>query len=57
MSKMSTLDLLIRERLERGEDPIDIAYALDIPVSWVYEVEENSPFATSNSWPINQLLL
>jgi hypothetical protein len=49
MSKMSTLDLLIRERLERGEDPIDIAYALDIPVSWVYEVEENSPFATSNS--------
>ena len=49
MSKMSTLDLLIRERLERGEDPIDIAYALDIPVSWVYEVEENSPFATTNS--------
>ena len=49
MSKMSTLDQLIRERLERGENPVDIAYALDIPVSWVYEVEENSPFATSNS--------
>ena len=49
MSKMSTLDLLIRERLERGEDPVDIAYALDIPVSWVYEVEETSPYATSNS--------
>jgi hypothetical protein len=49
MSKMSELDTMIRERLERGEDPIDIAYALDIPVSWVYETEENSPFATSNS--------
>ena len=49
MGKMSTLDLLIRERLERGEDPVDIAYALDIPVSWVYEVEEISPYATSNS--------
>lgn len=49
MSKMSTLDLLIRERVERGEDPVDIAYALEIPIAWVYEVEENSPFATSNS--------
>jgi len=52
MSKMSELDMLIRERLERGEAPVDIAYALDIPVSWVYEVqhdEENSPFATINS--------
>lgn len=49
MSKMSTLDMLIRERLERGENPVDIAYALDIPVSWVYELEESSPFATSNS--------
>lgn len=46
---MSTLDMLIRERLDRGEDPVDIAYALDIPVSWVYEVEEISPYATSNS--------
>ena len=44
MSKMSNLDILIRERLERGEEPIDIAYALEIPVSWVYEIlntEEN----------------
>jgi len=49
MSKMSTLDILIRERLERGEDPVDIAYALEIPLAWVYEVEENSPYATSNS--------
>ena len=38
MSKMSNLDILIQERLERGEEPIDIAYALEIPVSWVYEI-------------------
>lgn len=51
MSKMSTLYTLILERLERGELPVDIAYALDIPVSWVYEAmaEETSPYATINS--------
>ncbi len=49
MSKMSELDAMIRERLERGENPADIAYALEIPISWIYEVEENSPFATTNS--------
>ena len=49
VSTMSTLYTLIQERLERGEQPADIAYALDIPVSWVYEVEECSPFATLNS--------
>ena len=38
MSKMSELDILIRDRLERGEEPVDIAYALEIPVSWVYEI-------------------
>ena len=44
MSKMSDLDIQIQERLERGEEPVDIAYALEIPVSWVYEIrntEEN----------------
>lgn len=40
MSKMSELDAMIRERLERGEEPVDIAYALEIPVSWIYEVQE-----------------
>jgi len=54
MSYMSTLSILIQERLERGELPADIAYALDIPVSWVYETqaqmdEEFSPFETCNS--------
>lgn len=49
MSVMSNLFTVIQERLERGETPADIAYALEIPISWVYEVEENSPYATSNS--------
>lgn len=38
MSKMSELGVQIRERLERGEEPVDIAYALEIPISWVYEI-------------------
>lgn len=38
MSMMSNLDIEIQERLEQGENPIDIAYALEIPVSWVYEI-------------------
>jgi hypothetical protein len=54
MSKMSDLSMLIQERLERGEEPVDIAYALDIPISWVYEEQEqlqecNSPYSTINS--------
>lgn len=40
MSKMSDLSILIQERLERGEDPADIAYALEIPVAWVYESQQ-----------------
>lgn len=53
MSAMSTLYTMILERVERGQTPADIAYALDIPVSWVYEametVEEYSQYATINS--------
>jgi hypothetical protein len=54
MSKMSDLSIMIQERLERGEEPVDIAYALDIPISWIFEEQEqlhenNSPFATINS--------
>lgn len=53
MSRMSELSVLIQERLERGEAPVDIAYALEIPMSWVYEEQahqdECSPFATVNS--------
>jgi hypothetical protein len=53
MSKMSTLYTLILERVDRGDMPADIAYALDIPSSWVYEAmetaEEYSQYATINS--------
>jgi hypothetical protein len=54
MSRMSDLSVMIQERLERGEEPVDIAYALEIPISWVFEEQEqlqenNSPFATINS--------
>jgi hypothetical protein len=53
MSKMSTLHVMILERVERGEMPADIAHALDIPTSWVYEametMEEFSQYATINS--------
>ena len=53
MSKMSTLYTLILERVNRGKTPADIAYELDIPVSWVYEAmqttEEYSQYATINS--------
>jgi len=40
MSKMSDLSMSIQERLERGDEPVDIAYALDIPISWVFEEQE-----------------
>lgn len=49
MSAMSELYIVIQERLERGETPADIAHDLEIPVAWVYEVEQCSPYATSNS--------
>ena len=53
MSKMSALYTIILERVDRGEMPVDIAYALDIPVNWVYEAmetaEEYSQYATINS--------
>lgn len=40
MSKMSELHTLILERVYRGELPVEIARALDIPVNWVYEAME-----------------
>ena len=53
MSKMSTLHTLILERVYRGELPVEIARALDIPVNWIYEAmetaEEYSQYATINS--------
>jgi hypothetical protein len=54
MSKMSELSMLIQERLDRGDEPVDIAYALDIPLDWVFQEQEqlqesNSPYSTINS--------
>ena len=49
MSKMSDIEIQIEELLDQGQTPFMIAQMLNIPVSWVYSVEENSPFATSNS--------
>lgn len=53
MSKMSALYTMILERVDCGEMPVDIAYALDIPTNWVYEAmqtaEEYSQYATINS--------
>jgi hypothetical protein len=56
MSKMSDLDIQIQDRLKGGQNPADIAYALDIPISWMFDsqpletdAEEHSPFSTINS--------
>lgn len=50
---MSTLYTLILERIDRGDLPADIAYALDIPPGWVYEAmeaaQEYDQYATINS--------
>lgn len=40
MSAMSNLHLTITDCLEQGRTPEDIAYSLEIPISWVYEVFE-----------------
>lgn len=38
MSKMSDLNLQIRDLIENGYDAESIALILEIPESWVYEV-------------------
>lgn len=43
MSRMSELDLEIRERTARGDTPDQIAFCLDIPLHWVQEwIGENA---------------
>jgi hypothetical protein len=56
MSKMSELDLSIRDMLEEGYNPVSISVRLGIPVHFVYDIleddqygEELSPFNTVNS--------
>ena len=40
MSAMSNLHQSIQELLEQDYNPAAIAYMLDVPLSWVYEVTE-----------------
>ena len=56
MSQMSNLEIEIEEMLGQGSDPLFIARILEIPVTWVYEVNDNhtveesyDPFETVNS--------
>jgi hypothetical protein len=56
MSKISELDLTIRDMLEEGYGPVSISVRLGIPVYFVYDIlsydediEELSPFNTVNS--------
>jgi hypothetical protein len=57
MSKVNELYLDIELMLEQGSHPVLISTVLDVPVSWVYEVIEDSekteedfdPFITVNS--------
>jgi hypothetical protein len=55
MSKMSELDQDIQIMLDQGCTPVEIALALEIPISWVFESaqahteQDVSPYATINS--------
>jgi len=56
MSRMSELDLSIRDMIEEGYSPVTISVRLGIPVHFVYDILENdqygeelSPFNTLNS--------
>jgi hypothetical protein len=57
MSKVNELYLDIELMLEQGTHPATISAVLDVPVSWVYEViddsqkteEDFNPFITINS--------
>jgi hypothetical protein len=57
MSKVNELYLDIELMLEQGSHPGTISAVLDVPISWVYEVIEDSekteddfnPFVTVNS--------
>jgi len=56
MSKMSELDLCIRDMLEEGYNPVSISVRLGIPVHFVYDIleddqygEDLSPYNTVNS--------
>ena len=41
MNTLSNLSIEIEERLLAGQEPREIARALEIPVSWVYEQRDS----------------
>lgn len=57
MGAFKDIALDIQERIKEGQEPYKIAIALDIPVQWVFELDEIfnedredcSPYATINS--------
>ena len=40
MGQMGNLYIQIQELLDAGHQPREIGMMLDVPVSWVYEVEQ-----------------
>ena len=40
MSKMSQLMIDIQAALEQEQEPVQIAAALEIPISWVFEAQQ-----------------
>ena len=40
MGKMADLDMDIREAIQRGENPSEIARRLNIPTAWVQDIAE-----------------
>jgi hypothetical protein len=52
MSKMADLSFQIQDMLEAGYLPVTIAKELEIPITWIFENNEQdelSPFQTVNS--------
>ena len=40
MSKMNQLMIDIQDALEQGQEPVQIATNLQIPISWVFEAQK-----------------
>jgi hypothetical protein len=53
MSKMSDLDLEVRNMLEEGYRPNTIAIILGVPVTWIYDVAETQQELESNTEVFN----
>lgn len=53
MSKMSELDIDIKNMLEEGFRPVTIATILEVPVIWVYSVAERQQPEKGNTEVFN----